>query len=160
MDITYCSDREVIDLYSNVISELKKRGIIQTNNIIRDLGRHLAIDCYNSSTELPQLSATPVGSESFDAISENGNRYSIKSTTTNTTGGFYRLESKGSERKDSKQFEFVLICKFNADYSLEMILELTWEQFIKYRKWNSRASVWNLFVTKELINSGVIVYSV
>ena len=34
----------------------------------------------------------PVGTENIDAISRKGDRYSIKSTSSNTTGVFYGLE--------------------------------------------------------------------
>lgn len=153
------TDKAVISLYSDIIKELKRRKIIRTNNVVGDLGEHLAIDIYNNTPSLPNLVPAPIGTENIDAISRKGDRYSIKSTTTNTTGVFYGMEPKGSSKVDQKKFEYVLICKFDSDYTLEMILELTWDQFVENKKWHSRTLAWNLTLTKELIKTGIIVYS-
>lgn len=158
MDLGKMTDKEVITLYSDVIKELKGRDIIRTNNVVGDLGEHLAIEVYNNNTSLPNLAPAPVGTENIDAISKKGDRYSIKSTTSNTTGVFYGLEPKGSTKEDTKKFEYVLICRFDSDYTLHMVLELTWDQFVKYKRWHSRMRAWNLSLTKELIEAGRIVY--
>ncbi len=160
MELEKLTDKDVIALYSNVIKELKHREIIRTNNVVGDLGEHLAIEVFNNDPSLPNLAPAPIGTENIDAISRKGDRYSIKSTTTNTTGVFYGMEPKGSNKTDAQKFEYVLICKFDGDYTLEMILELTWNQFIEYKKWHSRALAWNLSLTKELIEKGRIVYSI
>ena len=158
MELGKLTDKAVIALYSDVIKELKRRDIIRTNNVVGDLGEHLAIEVFNNNPSLPNLSPAPVGTENIDAISRKGDRYSIKSTTSNTTGVFYGMEPKGSDKKDPKRFEYVLICKFDNDYTLEMILELTWEQFITHKRWHSRALAWNLNLTKELVATGKVVY--
>ena len=158
MNLSRLSDKDIISLYSDVIKELKGRDIIRTNNVVGDLGEHLAIEVFNNNPKLPNLAPAPIGTENIDAISRKGDRYSIKSTTTTTTGVFYGMEPKGSDKSDPKKFEYVLICKFDNDYTLEMILELTWDQFIEYRKWHSRALAWNLSLTKELISKGNTVY--
>lgn len=139
---------------------MKNREIIRTNNVVGDLGEHLAIETFNNDPTLPNLAPAPIGTENIDAISRKGDRYSIKSTTTNTTGVFYGMEPKGSVKKDTKKFEYVLICKFDSDYTLQMILELTWDQFQDNKKWHSRALAWNLSLTKEPIKIGRTVYSV
>lgn len=160
MELGKLTDKDVITLYSDVIKELKHREIIRTNNVVGDLGEHLAIEVFNNNPSLPNLAPAPIGTENIDAISRKGDRYSIKSTTTNTTGVFYGMEPKGSNKKDPRKFEYVLICKFDGDYTLQMILELTWDQFQEYKKWHSRALAWNLSLTKELIGKGRIVYSI
>ena len=43
---------------------------------------------YNSTPNLPNLQAAPVGTENIDAISRAGKRYSIKTVTGKTTGVF------------------------------------------------------------------------
>ena len=49
---------------------------------------------------MPNLSPAPVGAENIDAISRKGDRYSIKSTSNNTTGVFYGLEEPESDKGD------------------------------------------------------------
>lgn len=84
--------KEIIQLYSMAIKELKHRGVIRTNNVVGELGEYLAIELYNNTPGLPNLSPAPVGTENIDAISRKGDRYSIKSTSSNTTSVFYGLE--------------------------------------------------------------------
>ncbi len=95
------------------IKELKRRKVIRTNNIVGELGEYLAIEIYNSKPGLPNLSPAPVGTENIDAISRKGDRYSIKSTSNNTTGVFYGLEEPVSNIPDNQKFEYVIVCKFD-----------------------------------------------
>ena len=108
MELGKLTDKDVITLYSDVIKQLKHRKIIRTNNVVGDLGEHLAIEVFNNDPTLPNLAPAPIGTENIDAISRKGDRYRIKSTTTNTTGVFYGMEPKGSDKKDPKKFEYVL----------------------------------------------------
>ena len=43
IDLTSISDIDLIGLYSKYIEELKKRGIIRTNNIIGGLGDYIVV---------------------------------------------------------------------------------------------------------------------
>ena len=158
MDIEGKSDEEVIGLYSMMIKELKRREIIRTNNVVGELGEYLVINYYNKTPGLPNLSWAPVGTENIDAISRRGERYSIKSTSGNTTGVFYGLEPKDSLVADEKRFEYVIICKLDNDYELEMILELDWDTFLENKRWHSRMGAWNLVLTKKLQEQAKIIY--
>lgn len=153
------STAEIIQLYSNSIKELKRREIIRTNNVTGDLGEYLAIKYYNETPNLPNLQPAPVGTTNIDAISRNGERYSIKSTTTNTTGVFYGLEPKGSQNKDIQKFEYVIICCFDKDYALLEILEMDWNTFIENKRWHSRMNAWNLNLSKKIKDKCNIIYS-
>ena len=53
--------KEIIRLYSMAIKELKRRKVIRTNNVVGELGEYLAIEIYNSTPGLPNLSPAPVG---------------------------------------------------------------------------------------------------
>ena len=150
--------KEIIQLYSMAIKELKRRKVIRTNNVVGELGEYLAIEIYNSTPGLPNLSPAPVGTENIDAISRKGDRYSIKSTTGHVTGVFYGLEPKGSEKEDQQKFEFVILCKFTENCELEMILEMDWKTFLKNKRWHSRMQAWNLSLTKELQKQCKIIY--
>jgi hypothetical protein len=55
MDFSELSDNELVQAYSDVLKELKKREIIRTKNIVGDLGEYLAIDYYNRTPGLPKL---------------------------------------------------------------------------------------------------------
>ena len=149
---------DIIQLYSMAIKELKRRGVIRTNNVIRELGEYLAITYYNKTPGLPNLSPAPIGTENIDAISRKGDRYSIKSTSNTTTGVFYGLEPQDSHIPDRQKFEYVIICKFNEDYELNLILEMNWDTFLKNKRWHSRMNAWNLSLTKKLREQCKIIY--
>lgn len=149
---------EIIRLYSMTIKELKRREVIRTNNVLGELGEYLAIEIYNSTPGMPNLAAAPIGTENIDAISRKGDRYSIKSTSSTTTGVFYGLEAPGSGTPDQQKFEYVIICKFDDDYELETVLEMDWETFLKNKRWHSRMHAWNLSLSKKLREQCKVVY--
>ena len=107
---------------------------------------------------MPNLSPAPVGAENIDAISRKGDRYSIKSTSNNTTGVFYGLEEPESDKVDRQKFEYVIICKFDDNYELQTVLEMDWNTCLKNKRWNSRIHAWNLSLTKKLYEQCKVVY--
>ena len=52
MDISSLSDKEVIELYPAILGELKKRGIIRTNNLIGELGEYFVADIYKKTPRI------------------------------------------------------------------------------------------------------------
>ena len=150
VDLTKFSSEELIQIYSGVIKELKSRDVIRTNNVIGDLGEFLAIKYYNDTPNLPNLAPAPVGTENIDAISRKGDRYSIKSASSSTTGVFYGLEPKGSTVADRQKFEYVILCIFDDDYLLKEIYEMDWDTFLANKRWHSRMNAWNLTITNKL----------
>ncbi|WP_112182551.1 hypothetical protein [Paraliobacillus zengyii] len=152
------TDDELIEAYGGVINELKNREIIRSKNLLGDLGEYFAINFYSKTAGLPKLQFAPIGTQNIDAISINGERYSIKSTTGKTTGVFYGLNEPNSAEPDQKKFEYVIIVVFNGDYLLDKIIELTWDEFLNKRKWHSRVRAWNLSITQKLINESKVIY--
>lgn len=158
MNITDISNEELISLYSNVIKELKNREIIRTKNVLGDIAEFLAINYYCQNSHLPNLQAAPVGTQNIDAISRAGERYSIKATSGTVTGIFTGLQPKGSKEDDKQKFEYVIICKFDDDFHLKAIYEITWENFMNHKRWHSTMKAWNLSLTKNLIADSTIIY--
>jgi len=119
MDFSKINNNDLVKLYSSCIKELKSRKIIRrTKNVLGELGEYITIDFYNKSPGLPKLQTAPIGTQNVDAISRNGERYSIKSCTTNTTGTFFGLEPLGSTKQDRQAFEYLIICKFDDDFKI------------------------------------------
>ena len=158
MDISRFKDEELIQLYSKIIKELKNRNIIRTKNVLGDLAEFLTIQHYCKTPGLPNLQVAPIGTQNIDAISRNGDRYSIKATSNNTTGVFYGLQPKDSNEVDKQKFEYVVICKFDDDCHLKAIYQMDWEAFIKHKRWHSRMKAWNLNLSRDTINDCMIVY--
>ena len=80
-------------LYPAMIKELKKRELIETRNLVGEYGEFRAINYYNNTVGLPKLQKAPAGTKNVDALSRDGDRYSIKTITfpNKTTGVFYGL---------------------------------------------------------------------
>lgn len=157
-DIIQMTDKELIETYSAIIKSLKERRIIRTKNLLGDLAEYLAIDFYSNTPGLPKLQAAPIGTENIDAISRHGDRYSIKATSGTTTGVFYGLEPPNSAIIDRQKFEYLIICRFDDDYSLKAIYEMTWDEFLKHKRWHSRMQAWNITLTKSVVSCCNIIY--
>ena len=147
------SAEELIGFYSEWVEELRNRNIIRTKNIVGEIGEFLAIQYYKNTPGLPKLQATATSTKSIDAISNKGERYSIKTVSSKTTSAFY-----GVTEESNKLFEYVIIVVMNQDYTVNKILEITWDSFWKHKHWNSRMATWNLSITKKLIKDSKIRY--
>jgi hypothetical protein len=156
MNLNELKNEELIDLFARIPEELKKRGVIRTKNFLGDLGEYVAIKHYNNVPGLPNLQAAPAGTQNVDAISRNGERYTIKATRGNSTGSFYGLSNPESKEIDRQKFEYAVIVQFSDSYRVRRILELTWEQFLKHKRWQSRIGAWNLILTKSLISDAKV----
>jgi len=153
------SDNELVDSYSEVIDQLKKRKIIDTKNVTGDLGQYLAIRYYCNTPSLPNLFKANTGTKGIDAISRKGERYTIKTTTGKTTGAFWDLQPPNSKKKDRRIFEYVIIVLLDDNYTLKKIIELNWKQFLKLKRWHNYMKTWNMSVTKKLEKEGKIIFS-
>ena len=92
------SDEELIALISpssNIFKELANRKIIRSKNTVGDLGEYYAIKYYNEIKGLPNLSLAPPGVKNIDALSRDGEIYSVKcvSSSSGTTGSFWDPQS-------------------------------------------------------------------
>ena len=118
----------------------------------------MVIKIYNETPGLAKLQAAPEGTQNVDALSRKGERYSIKTISEpgNLTGVFYGLGDQGTANPE-KKFEFVVIVLIDKYYKPKKILEITWEQFLKFRRWHKTMRAWNLNLTKELLNEARII---
>tara|TARA_B100000780_G_C20978095_1_gene390734 strand:+ start:274 stop:858 length:585 start_codon:yes stop_codon:yes gene_type:complete len=157
-EINNLENLDLVELYSDILKVLKERGVIRTKNLVGDIGEYLAIKHYNSSKGKSNLQFAPPGTKNIDAISRNGDRYSIKSTTTNLTGVFYELENPESIKQNTQKFEYLLIVKFKENFVVDKIIQLDWFQFLKFKKWHSTMNAWNIYISEELLKDSEIIY--
>jgi len=153
------TDVDLVRAYGDLLREMKARKIIRSGNLVGDLGEYLAMDCYNKTPGLVNLGPAPIGCKSFDAIGgKNGKRYSIKSTSGAVTGSFFGLLPPTALDQDDPIFDFLVIVQFYSDYSLKRIIELTWSQFIQYKKWLPGQNAFNVSVSQKLIAAATTIY--
>lgn len=158
MEIKTLSDKELIELYGLCVKELRERKITRTNSVTGELGEHLVVEYYNSDPSLPTLALVLPGVQGYDAYDRKGKRYSIKTCTGNTTGGFFSLNDKGVQIIKNQDFDYVVVCKMNSEFQVEAIYELTWDVFNKHKKWAKSIGTWNLTLTKKLLADCKIVF--
>ncbi|MCK4789000.1 MAG: hypothetical protein KAV87_34990 [Desulfobacteraceae bacterium] len=135
-EIKTLSDEELFCLRAALEVEMRHRGVAFS---IGDIGEKLAIDYFNSTSGLPNLKAAPTGTKNVDALSRNGEQYSIKTQwKAKKTGTIYPDNSN----KNKQLFEYLLIVHLNDKLALKEIYEFSWEQFVKARSWDKRMNAW------------------
>lgn len=159
VQLDHLDSEELWLAYGETQQELKKRGLVRTNNMVGERGEFLAIQTYNSITGLPNLQAAPEGTQNVDALSRKRERYSIKTISEPriTTGVFYGCGDTSDTDLIDKKFEYVIIVQISKNYEPRRILELNWKQFLKLRRWHSTMRAWNLSVTKALLSEAKII---
>ena len=158
MDFSKYSGMELIRIYGELLSKMREDELIRSKNVTGDLGEYIVIDYYTKTKGLPKLQFAPPSTKNIDAISVNGERYSIKCTTTNTTGAFYGINKDADIASIKPLFEYVVVIRLDKNYQPEFILELNWETFFKHKHWHSRIGAYNLVITNSLIVDGKMVY--
>ena len=162
MDLENLAEKELFQMLSpNSIArkELIKRGVLRTKNIVGEIGEYYAKQIFEENPKLPILIFPPPGVKNIDFISRNGERYSVKTvnspTMKGTTGSFW---NPSSIEKNEKVFEYLLIVVLDDDYDVLSVLQLTWDDFMEHKKYNSRMQNYNISLTKKLISSVEIIY--
>ena len=146
-------DDSIWKCYALIKKELKKRKLIRTGNITGERGEKLAIKFYNESSRESNLQEAPPGTQNVDALSRKGERYSRKST-----GAFYGFNLPGSKDKEIQKFEYVILVLINELFEPVKIMELTWNMFLKHKRWHKTQGAWNLYLTKNLENDTRLIY--
>jgi len=159
IELEKISDKDIWSLYAYLAVQLKVRGLVRTRNIVGERGEFIAIETYNEIPRLPKLQAAPEGTQNVDALSRKGERYSIKTISLpgTTTGVFHGLSEPGTPEKEHK-FEYVIVVVIDDNYDLVKIYEISWEQFLKHRRWHKTMRAWNISLTKRLCDEARLIF--
>lgn len=110
------------------------------------LGERLALRHFNSTPGLPNLIDAPKGAKNVDALSRDGDRYSIKTALkAKKTGTIY----PDSKDQDKQLFEFLLIVQLTSNYQLEAIYRYPWSAFVEVRAWDKRMNAWYIPISRK-----------
>ena len=96
---------------------------------------------YNEISGLPKLQDAPKSTKNIDAIGVNGKRYYQINFGSGT--GFASVPTNN----DTKLFLNICLVLFDKDYILKEILELNWNQFLKFRRMKPPENKWNIPIT-------------
>ncbi len=130
------SDDELIALRAALEVEMRKRGIAFS---VGDIGEKGAIEHFRKTPGLPNLQAAPTGTKNVDALSRNGDRYSIKTIWKGKKTGTIYPDPDSPNRQ---LFEYLLVVRLGKEMTVESIHEFTWLEFLGARCWDKRMSAW------------------
>ena len=132
---------------------MRKRGIADS---VGAVGEQLAIEHFRKTPGLPKLQLAPRGTKNVDALSRNGDRFSIKTICEGSKTGTIYPES---DDRDKQLFEHILIVKLSEDRSLGAIYQLTWNEFVKVRSWDKRMNAWYVAISARALGGATKVFS-
>lgn len=148
MELNILSNQELFTLRIAVEKEMAGRGM---KFDVGAMGEQLAIAYFNSTPGLPNLVDAPTGAKNIDALSRDGERYSIKTQLkAKKTGTVYP-----DEKQPEKQlFEQLLVVQLSTDYELQSIHRFSWEAFLKARSWDKRMNAWYISLSSNKLALG------
>ena len=148
VDISHLEDRHLLALRVRVEAEMTARGLAFS---VGAIGENLAIEHFNSTPGLPTLLAAPPGTKNVDALSRDGERYSIKTQLKAKKSGTIYPDS---DEPDRQLFEYLLIVRLTPDYGLGAIYRFSWSHFLRLRSWDRRMNAWYLSGSNRVLQSG------
>jgi hypothetical protein len=147
-DIKSMSDEELFRYRAALEVEMRRRGL---DFSVGQIGETLVIEYFNRTSGLPKLLRAPAGTKNVDALSRNGDLYSIK-----TIWHAKKTSTIYPDPKDKKKqlFEFLLIAQLNDDLTLKTVHQFSWHDFTKVRSWDSRMSAWYVGCSTKNLKQG------
>lgn len=150
--ISDLTDDELVTLRARIDAELGERGISFNVGV---LGEKLSIEFFNSASGLPNLLKAPAGAKNVDALSREGDRYSIKA--------FLKAKKTSTIYPDDKDpnkqlFEYLLVVRLDNSYQLDAIYRYSWSEFVEKRAWDKRMNAWYLPLSQKNLKSGEVIF--
>ena len=65
----------------------------------------------------------------------------------------------GEDNKAEKKFEYLILVLIDTGLKLNKMLEISWDEFMKYKRWHKTMQAWNISITDELLKNSKIIYS-
>lgn len=152
IDLKILNDIKLLALRAEIDREARSRGLSFN---VGEVGEKLVIDIFKERPDLPVLVHAPRGTKNIDAISRDGNRYSIKTLQRAKKTGTIYPDQLNNERQ---LFEFILIVMIQEDFTLERIIELDWQQFCAVRSWDIRMNAWYVGRSNRALSAGRQIY--
>lgn len=146
------SDTDLISLRIDIDKEFKQRKIKFSTG---EIGELAAIKYFNKTPGLSNLQKAPIGTKNVDALSRNGERYSIKTIKDGSkTGTVY----PDGTNKNLQLFEFLLVVLLDDDYELTALYRFSWNQFVKVRQWDKTMNAWYISNAQNRLTQGECIY--
>ena len=60
-------------------------------------------------------------------------------------------------RNNNKELDYLIIIILNDKYHLDMVIELSWDDFMENKSYNKRMNNYNISLTPKLTNSSKVI---
>lgn len=141
-------------MYGLISLALQKGGYVRSKNLTAERGERLAIQIYNRTPGAAKLLLAPPGTKNVDALSRDGERYSIKTISRGTT-------STGTFQADDfseKRFEYVVLVVLDEYFQAVQVLEAAWEHVNKHKRMHKTMKAYNIRVTADFRTGCKVIY--
>lgn len=123
------NEKELLSLYSLLIEELRKRGLVRSsNNPVADYAEYIAARKFGLKLETGST-------KGFDAKDKKGLRYQIKSRRP--TEHNKSLQLGVIRNLKNKPFDFLIAIIFNKDFSASEIYKIPFNLIKKYSRFSA-----------------------
>ena len=148
------TEDELWALNGLISTTLWQKGYARSKNLTAERGENLALRVYNRTPGVAKLQLAPPGTKNLDAISRDGERYSIKTITEGTaaTGTFQ------ADDFTKKRFDYMILVILDEFFQPVQILEATWDYVNKYKRMHKTMRAYNIPVTAEFRAGCKVVY--
>jgi hypothetical protein len=150
-DFTGYSNDDLFSMRVRLEQEFKRRNIKFS---VGDIGETVVIDFFKRTPGLSKLSRAAIGTKNVDALSRDGERYSIKTVRdAKKTGTIY----PDPENKDKQLFEYIIVAQLNEKYELIGLYRFSWKDFLEVRCWDRTMNAWYIPVTKKALSKAEVI---
>lgn len=147
------SDADLKALRISLEHEMTRRGMAVS---VGEMAERLVIEHFNNTPGLPNLQKAPKGTKNVDALSRDGDRFSIKGLQkAKKTGTIYPDEND----RDKQLFEHILVVQLDGNYALESIYQFDWKTFCLVRSWDKRMNAWYISPSKGNLKQATLIYA-
>lgn len=147
-DLAGLADDDLVRMRARLDVEMRKRRIAFS---VGAVGERLAVDYFRETPGLPNLQPAPTGTKNVDALSRDGDRYSIKTICNGKkTGTVY----PDPDDPHKRLFEYLLIVRLSESWNLVSIHQFTWTQFLAVRAWDKRMNAWYVGISARTLAAG------
>lgn len=149
--LSVMTDDELLLFRANLDAEMRTRKIAFS---VGEIGEVLIIEHFKVTPGLHNLQKAPTGTKNVDALSRNGDRYSIKTICNGKkTGTVY----PDSGNPDKQLFEYLLIAHLTENWKLKSIHQLTWDVFCEVRSWDKRMNAWYVPISGRTLSAATTI---
>ncbi len=142
--LTQLSNKELLQLHSNILKELRGRDVVRTSNSpLGDYAEHMI-------AERLGLQLAPNSQTGYDATDDAGVRYQVKARRITQGSRSRRLSVIRS--LNERNFDVLIAVLFDEDYEVQVAVAIPHEVIPDYAYYYAKTNGHNLVLNDAIIN--------